>query len=85
MVTCKQVTNTFHGHKLKLDLLGISTQNIYNQTSDELFKIIIVGEYSIGIFSHACTLLLNSLGTCYHICYCCKYLLITHEQHTFQN
>ena len=52
MVTCTQVTNTFHAHKLKPDLLGISTQNIYNQTSDELFKTI-VGEYSIGIFSRA--------------------------------
>ena len=41
MVTCKQVTNTFHAHKLKPDLLGISPQNIYNQTSDELFKTIV--------------------------------------------
>ena len=53
MVTCKQVTNTFHAHKLKPDLLGISTQNIYNQTSDELLKTIVGYVYSIGIFSRA--------------------------------
>ena len=70
MVTCTQVTKTFHAHKLKPDLLGISTQNIYNQTSDELFKTI-VGEYSIGILLRAryyyyqfYRLLLNTLGTC---------------------